>query len=92
MPQELSHNSSVIEKLNPLHYMKPEDYTAFWQKIFSTILLGFWARFFFYVLLCMAFYVGVRQRNPTLAAVCIVLAACVAYGSGVIGMASSIRW
>ena len=36
-----------IEKLNPLHYMRAADYTGFWQKLFATVLYGFWGRFFF---------------------------------------------
>lgn len=88
----VTQNVPAIEKLNPLHYMKPEDYTAFWQNLFATVLHGFWARFFFYALLFIAFYVGVRQRNPALAAVCIVLAAITAYGAGVAGIIHSIHW
>lgn len=92
MSAPVAQNVPAIEKLNPLHYMKPEDYTAFWQKLFATVLHGFWARFFFYALLFIAFYVGVRQRNPALAAVCIVLAAITAYGAGVAGIIHSIHW
>lgn len=82
----------AIEKLNPLQHMRPEDYTAFWQKLFATVLHGFWARLFFYTLLCVALYVGIRQRNPTLAGVCIVLAAIIAYGAGAVGLFRSFHW
>lgn len=66
------------------------DYTSFWQKLFSTLLYGFWGRFFFVVLLVSAFWVGVRQRNPTLAAVCLLLAAVVAYGGGMLNLLKSL--
>jgi hypothetical protein len=66
------------------------DYTSFWQKLFSTLLYGFWGRFFFVVLLVSAFWVGVRQRNPTLAAICLLLAAVVAYGGGMLNLLKSL--
>ena len=79
-----------IERFNPLHYMGKGDYTSFWQKLFSTLLYGFWGRFFFVVLLVSAFWVGVRQRNPTLAAICLLLAAVVAYGGGMLNLLKSL--
>lgn len=79
-----------IEKFNPLHYMNPSDYTGFWQKLFATFLYGFWGRFFFISLVLLAFWVGVRQRNPTLAAICLFLAAVVAYGGGVLNLVRSL--
>jgi hypothetical protein len=92
MSVPVSQDVPVIERLNPLHYMKPEDYTSYWQNLFATVLHGFWARFFFYALLLIAFYVGIRQRNPTLAAICIGLAAIIAYGAGAMGIVKSIHW
>ena len=79
-----------IEKFNLLHYMKPSDYTGFWQKLFATALYGFWGRLFFISLIILAFWVGVRQRNPTLAAICLFLAAVVAYGGGVLNLITSL--
>jgi ABC-type Fe3+ transport system permease subunit len=79
-----------IEKLNPLHYMGQEAYAKFWEKLFNTILYGFWGRFFFVVLVALSFWVGVRQRNPTLAAICLVLAAIIAYGGGLVDVITSI--
>ena len=79
-----------IEKLNPLHYMGRGDYTSFWQKLFATMLYGFWGRLFFVLLIIAAFWVGVRQRNPTLAAVCLLMAAIVAYGGGILNLLRSL--
>ena len=79
-----------LERFNPLHYMGKGDYTSFWQKLFSTLLYGFWGRFFFVVLVVSAFWVGVRQRNPTLAAICLLLAAVVAYGGGILNLLKSL--
>lgn len=78
-----------IEKLNPLHYMGQAEYTGFWQKLFATIFYGFWGRCFFVALVVSAFWVGVRQRNPTLAAICLLLAAIVAYGGGIMNLIRS---
>jgi CDP-diglyceride synthetase len=79
-----------IEKLNPLHYMNSADYTGVWQKLFATTLYGFWGRLFFISLVVLAFWVGVRQRNPTLAAICLFLAAVVAYGGGLLNLVRSL--
>ncbi len=92
MALPVRHEMPVIENLNPLQHMGAEEYTAWWQYIFNILLHGFWARLFFVMLIVMAFYVGVRQRNPTLAAVCIGLAAIVAYGAGAIGLMHSMSW
>ncbi|BDV41523.1 MULTISPECIES: hypothetical protein [Geobacteraceae] len=79
-----------IEKLNPLHYMGQAEYTGFWQKLFATALFGFWGRFLFIAFIFLAFWVGVRQRNPTLAAICLILASIVAYGGGVMNLVRSL--
>lgn len=88
----ITQNNAAIEKLNPLHYVTADEYAAFCQKLFSTVFHGFWARFVFFSLLVVAFYVGVRQRNPTLAATCIILAAITMYGAGLVGIVRSIHW
>lgn len=75
-----------IDKMNPLHYVRAGQYTTFWQKLFATMLFGFWGRFFFVILIVCAFWVGVRQRNPTLAAIFLLSAAIIAYGGGVINL------
>lgn len=75
-----------IEKLNPLRYLGPAEYTGFWQQLLATLLYGFWGRFLFIALVVSAFWVGVRQRNPTLAAICLLLAALVAYGGGIVNL------
>ena len=66
------------------------DYTTFWQKLFATLLYGFWGRLFFVILIIVAFWVGVRQRNPTLAAICLLMAAVVAYGGGLLNLLRSL--
>jgi membrane-associated PAP2 superfamily phosphatase len=75
-----------IEKINPLHSIGEAEYTAIWQKLFSTLLAGFWGRAFFAAFLMLALFFGVRRRNPRAAALCIFLAAILAYGAGVIDM------
>ena len=39
-----------IEKLNPLRYLGPAEYTGFWQQLFATLLYGFWGRVLFIAL------------------------------------------
>lgn len=80
----------AIEKLNPLQHMDPTRYNEIWQKLFSTMLYGFWGRFLFLTLVFMSFWFGVRMRNPALAGVCLILAALIAYGAGAVSIVVSI--
>ena len=76
--------SAPFEKLNPVTNMGEAEYTALWQKLFATVLNGFWGHVLFFLMLFLAFWVGVRQRNPALAALFLFVAAAVAYGGGVL--------
>lgn len=52
-----------VDRLNPLNYVKPSEYTSIWTMLFRTVLEGFWARLFALVFLFLAFWFGVyRQR------------------------------
>ncbi len=82
---------SPIEWLNPLRHVNVETYTAFWRHLYDTFLHGFWARLFFFALMFLAFWTGVRHRNPTLAAVCLLLAAVIAYGGGLFDWFKTVR-
>jgi len=75
-----------IDIFNPLRYMNQEKYEKFWINLFTTLLYGFWSRFFFVILILSGFWFGVRQRNPTVAVICLVLAALIAYGGGMMDM------
>lgn len=77
-------NMLAIDWLNPLRHVDVETYTAFWRHLYNTVLHGFWARFFFFSLMFLAFWTGVRSRNPTLAVVCLLLAAVIAYCGGLV--------
>ena len=50
-----------IEKLNPLRYLGPAEYTGFWQQLFATLLYGFWGRFLFVALVVSAFEYGSKR-------------------------------
>lgn len=80
----------AIEQLNPLHHMDAARYNEIWQKLFSTLLYGFWGRFLFLTLIFLSFWFGVRMRNPSLAGICLILAALVAYGAGAVTVVASI--
>ena len=82
--------ASSIEQFNPLSHMSETEYIHEWTDIFNTVLCGFWGHALFFVLIVMAFWVGVRQRNPVLAAVFLASAAIVAYGAGLMGFIHSI--
>jgi hypothetical protein len=84
-------NVPAIEWLNPLRHVDADTYAAFWCHLYDTFLHGFWARFFFFVFLFLAFWTGVRNRNPTLAAVCLLLAAIIAYSGGLIDWVKTVR-
>ena len=83
------HDDSVIEWLNPLHYWTQEHYAAFMHKTFTMFFHGFWARLFFFIFIFLAFWTGVRSRNPTLAAVCLFLSAVIAYSGGLVDWLSN---
>lgn len=72
-----------IEALNPLRIIGEEQYTAIWQKLFITLLAGFWGRFMFVAFVALAVFFGIRRRNPRAAAICAIFAAIIAYGSGI---------
>ena len=59
-------------------------YTELWQKLFATLLYGFWGRFFFLALLGMALFYGIRRRNPRAAIFFTLLAVSVAFGAWII--------
>jgi hypothetical protein len=52
-----------LSVLNPLHHTTSDHYTQFWQVMFSTMLEGFWGRFFAFLFLLLSFWFGVRRRN-----------------------------
>lgn len=54
---------SWLDALNPLSHTTSDNYTHFWQILFSTMLEGFWGRFFAFVFLILSFWFGVRRRN-----------------------------
>jgi len=64
---------------NPFKYFTPEQYTNFWQHLFSTILMGFWGRFFASAFLVMAFWFGVIRQKVVPALVFFCLTAVIAY-------------
>ena len=71
--------------------MSEEAYTKSWLDAFATTLSGFWGHTIFIVLIAMAFWIGVRQRNPILAAILLFMAALVAYGAGLINFINMLK-
>ncbi|MGA2151788.1 MAG: hypothetical protein ABSG48_06485 [Geobacteraceae bacterium] len=82
-------DGSAIEWLNPLHYCTQEQYTTFLHETCTMFFHGFWARFFFFAFIFLAFWTGVRSRNPTLAAVCLFFSAIIAYSGGLVDWLST---
>jgi len=75
---------SAIDWLNPLHYLSQKEYSDLMGGFLTTILHGFWARFFFFAFILLGFWTGVRSRNPTFAAVCLFISAIIAYCGGLV--------
>ena len=71
---------SGVNAVNAVQNVSDAQYEAAWQKLFATLLYGFWGRFFFLALLGMALFFGVRRRNPRMAIILVVAAVCVAFG------------
>lgn len=76
-----------VDVINPLRHVGEEQYAAIWQKLFATVLAGFWGRAIFIGFVLLAIFFGVRRRNPRAAALFALLAALVAYGAGVLDVA-----
>jgi hypothetical protein len=75
--------SPAVERINPMHSIGEAEYSAIWKKLFATLLNGFWVHIFFFLFLLAAYWVGVRQRNPGLAAIFVACAAILAFGGGI---------
>lgn len=77
--------SQGIEVISPIKHVGEAQYAAIWQKIFVTLLAGFWGRFMFVVFVLLAVFFGIRRRNPRAAAMCAIIAAVIAYGASAVG-------
>jgi len=71
---------SGINAVNSIKNVSEAQYTEIWQKLFATMLYGFWGRFFFLAFLALGLFYGVRRRNPRAAIVFILIAVSVAFG------------
>lgn len=70
-----------IEAVKSVQNMSEAQYTDIWTKLFATILLGFWGKFLFIVLLALALFFGVRRRNPKAAIFFIAIAVVIGFGA-----------
>ena len=71
-----------IEAINPLQIVGEDKYAALWQKLFITLLAGFWGRFLFITFILLAVFFGIRRRNARLAVIFAVFASLIAFGPG----------
>ncbi|MFB3925458.1 MAG: hypothetical protein ACE14T_05335 [Syntrophales bacterium] len=74
----------ILEWINPLEYYSPDEYTALWLRLFSTVFQGFWGRFFALTFILFAFYLGVRRQKFQLGLWFILMAAFIVYGAAVL--------
>ncbi len=77
---------TLWETLNPLAHFSVEQYESFWQGMFNTILMGFWARAFATIFLFMAFYFGVRRQRIQMGALYFFLSLVIAYGATIMNV------
>ncbi len=71
-----------FQYLNPLRYFTEQQYASFWDRMFETVLSGFWARLISVSLLVLAFYFMVRRQNVQLFVILFLLALASAYIGG----------
>jgi hypothetical protein len=71
---------SFLDYLNPLNYFSEGEYASFWQRLFETVLSGFWGRFFALALIVLGFYFVIRRQRYQLGIWCIVFATLIVYG------------
>lgn len=81
----------AIDTLNPLRHVGEDQYAAIWQKLFATLLVGFWGRFAFLLFVLLAIFFGIRRRNPRAAIVFAGIAVVIAYGAGVLNVLNIFR-
>lgn len=77
-----------IESINPLQHVGEAKYSAIWQKLFVTMLAGFWGRLFFLLCIFAAIFFAIRRRNTPAAAVFALCAAVIAFGAGIANIIS----
>lgn len=75
-----------LHRINPLTYFTFEVYAASWQRLFSTLLQGFWGRLLALSLLLLSFWFGVRRRNFATGFAFFLLALLVTYGAPLLRM------
>ena len=74
----------AVEVINPIRHVGEGKYAEIWQKLFATLLDGFWARLLFIIFVLAAIFFGIRRRNPQAAALCAIFAALIAFGGGIL--------
>ena len=80
--------SNTLGSINSVLNMSESHYSEIWAKLFATLLLGFWGKSLFIVLLILALFFGVRRRNPKAAIVFIAMAIVVGFGAWFVRVAN----
>lgn len=73
-----------LKYLNPLRYFTHEQYIAFWNSLFTTVLSGFFAKTISVVCFAVGFWYMVRKQNIPLFVIFFFLAVIFAYSGGII--------
>ena len=72
-----------FQYLNPLRYFSQQEYASFWDRLFETVLSGFWARLISVCFFGLAFWFMVRRQNIQAFVVFFLLALVTAYIGGI---------
>lgn len=75
---------SPVELFNPHQYVRQSEYVSFWSLMFSTLLMGFWARFIAVTSLIAAFWLGVYRRRTGLGVFMFLISVATTYLFGVL--------
>ena len=70
-----------MDCINPLTYFTLEQYSSFWQSLFATVLLGFWAKVLVILFVCLALWVVIKRDRIMTGLIFFLIATFIAYGS-----------
>jgi len=74
----------IIDTINPLTYYTPEQYSAFWQTLFATVLSGFWAKVLVIFFVVLGLWVVIKRDRIMAGLVIFLIAVFIAYGSSLL--------
>ncbi|MBN2569812.1 MAG: hypothetical protein JXB42_10330 [Deltaproteobacteria bacterium] len=83
--------NELLNYINPLKYFTGDQYSLFWQNLFTTVLSGFWARMLVLLFLGLAVWFGIRREQIASGMAYFIMAIFIAYGAGILRLMGAIQ-